>query len=174
MNHSATTSAHAAHVARRRDPCPKGDPDAPRADQRDTTQGGEHGPRGRGALSRTQTPNRISPVFFPACKKLHIQNNRQMSNLAVIALPLPVFTLCLSSRMPEIIKPPRIFVDTCHLSRMHMVRLGQQVPNDLDSTRTQAYRKLEKWFAGGICTPVWCEILAAEWIRDKELNRTRD
>ncbi len=51
MNDSATTSNHAAHVARRRDPCPKGDPDAPRADQRDTTQRGEHGPRGRDALT---------------------------------------------------------------------------------------------------------------------------
>ncbi len=50
MNDSATIFTHATHVARRRDPYPKGDPDASRADQRDTTQGGEHGPRGRDAL----------------------------------------------------------------------------------------------------------------------------
>ena len=77
MNHSTTTSTHAAHVARRRDPCPKGDPDAPCSDLRDTTQRGEHGQRGTVRCLPTVTYPRPR---CPECGHVHLRKYRSISD----------------------------------------------------------------------------------------------
>ena len=77
MNHSTSTSTHAAHVARRRNPCPSGDPDAPSADHRDTTQRVEHGPRGTVRCLPTVTYPRPR---CPECGHVHLRKFRSIND----------------------------------------------------------------------------------------------
>ncbi len=69
--------------------------------------------------------------------------------------------------------PPRVFLDTCHLSGMLCAQRGDSVPNDRDGCRTAAYQTLNSWLREGIFSPVWCELLVAEWIRHEDPERAR-
>ena len=75
--------------------------------------------------------------------------------------------------MAQLVTPPRVFIDTCHLSGILCAQRGESVPNDRDGSRTAAYQRLNSWLRDGICSPVWCELLAAEWIRHEDAERAR-
>ena len=62
MNHSATTSTHAAHVGTSRDGAPNGDTEAPGPEERDTAQPVAHDLVEPGASHRLSSPSHlISP-----------------------------------------------------------------------------------------------------------------
>ncbi len=72
--------------------------------------------------------------------------------------------------MSNIITPPRVFIDTSHLSNMLRVQRGEGVPND-DGSRAVAYGQIHKWLRSGAATAVFCESLIIEWIRHEDKKR---
>lgn len=75
--------------------------------------------------------------------------------------------------MVHLVTPPRVFIDTCHLSGMLDAQRGGAASNDPDGSRMGAYQTLNSWVRNGVCSPVWCELLVAEWIRHKDAGRAR-
>lgn len=75
--------------------------------------------------------------------------------------------------MKTVLTPPRVFLDTSHLSRLADIRAGRK-EQDSESGRAQAYRTILRWINNGFVTPVVCTMLVGEWLRHASARRAME
>lgn len=79
--------------------------------------------------------------------------------------------VCLHAGYPgdvNILRPLRLFLDTCHLVNLVHLREGRPLRGGRAEERARAYVMIDGWIRSGQLVPVFCETMAYEWVRQKD------